>query len=89
MGYFNCTTTREAYYLSLANRPRPANASSPYRGVSRSTNPRLPWRAALGYRGRRYYLGVFATELEAAKACNDAALRVIGDHAVINPLPEP
>ena len=88
MGYFNCTTTREAYYLSLANRPRRANASSPYRGVSRSTNPKLPWRAALGYRGRRYYLGMFATELEAAKAYNRAALSVIGDHAVINVLPE-
>jgi hypothetical protein len=88
MGYFNCTTTREAYYLSLANRPRRANASSPYRGVSRSTNPKLPWRAALGYRGRRYYLGMFATELEAAKAYNRAALRIIGDHAVINPLPD-
>jgi hypothetical protein len=88
MGYFNCTTTREAYYLSLANRPRPATASSPYRGVSRSTNPKLPWRAALGYRGRRYYLGMYATELEAAQAYNRAALSVIGDHAVINVLPE-
>jgi hypothetical protein len=89
MGYFNCTTTREAYYLSLANRPRPATASSSYRGVSRSTNPKLPWRAALGYRGRRYYLGNHATELEAAEAYNRAALSVIGDHAVINELPEP
>jgi hypothetical protein len=88
MGYFNCTTTREAYYLSLANRPRPATASSPYRGVTRTTSKQLPWRAALGYRGARYYLGMFATELEAAKAYNDAALRIIGDHAVINPLPE-
>jgi hypothetical protein len=31
---------------------------------------------------------MFATELEAAKAYNRAALSVIGDHAVINPLPE-
>ena len=84
MGYFNRTTSEEAYYLSLANRPKRAGAASVYRGVSRSTNPRLPWRAALGYRGRRYYLGVYATEREAAEAYNRAALRIIGAHAVIN-----
>lgn len=89
MGYFNCKTSREDYYLSLANRPLPANRTSAYRGVSRSKSPRLPWRAGLGYRGARYYLGAFATELEAARAYNEAALRIIGDHAVINELPEP
>lgn len=84
MGYFNCTSTPEAYYLSMANRPRPEGASSAYRGVSRSGRPNMPWRAALGYRGRRYYLGIYATEREAALAYNRAALRIIGDHAVIN-----
>ena len=84
MGYFNRTITEEAYYLSLANRPKRAGSSSPYRGVSRSTNPRQPWRASLGYRGRRYYLGNHATEREAAEAYNRAALRIIGAHAVIN-----
>jgi hypothetical protein len=88
MGYFNCSTTKEAYYLSMANRPRPAGASSAYRGVSRSVNPKLPWRAALGYRGARYYLGNHATEREAALAYNAAALRIIGEHAVINLITE-
>jgi hypothetical protein len=88
MGYFNCTTTKEAYYLAMANRPRPLGASSAYRGVSRSTNPRLPWRAALGYRGARYYLGNHATEREAALAYNRAALAIIGKHAVINEITE-
>ena len=88
MAYFNRTMTEEAYYLSLANRPKREGSSSPYRGVSRSTNPRLPWRASLGYRGARYYLGVYATEREAALAYNRAALSVIGDYAVINEVPE-
>ena len=88
MGYFNCSGTKEAYYLSMANRPRPANRASVYRGVSRSTNPKLPWRAALGYRGGRYYLGNHATELEAALAYNRAALAIIGEHAVINEITE-
>ena len=68
----------------MANRPRPANRASVYRGVSRSNNAKLPWRAALGYRGGRYYLGNHATEREAALAYNEAALRIIGEHAVIN-----
>jgi hypothetical protein len=33
-------------------------------------------------------LGTFETELEAAKAYNKAALRIIGDYAVINEIPE-
>jgi hypothetical protein len=48
----------------------------------------LPWRAALGYRGARHYLGTFSTEREAALAYNEAALRIIGDHAVINEITE-
>jgi len=88
MGYIHSTMSAEAYYLTQANRPKRAGAASPYRGVSRSSNPKLPWRAALGYRGRRYYLGTYATELEAAEAYNRAALRIIGEHAVINEITE-
>lgn len=88
MGYFHSTMSTEDYYLTQANRPKRAGAASTYRGVSRSTSPNLPWRAALGYRGRRYYLGTYATEREAALAYNRAALRLIGDHAVINEITE-
>jgi hypothetical protein len=88
MGYFNCTTSTETYYLALANRPRPTKSTSRYRGVSRTNSANLPWRAALGYRGARHYLGTFATEREAALAYNEAALRIIGDHAVINEITE-
>ena len=88
MGYFNCTTSTETYYLSMANRPLPANSTSRYRGVSRTNSANLPWRAALGYRGARPYLGTFATEREAALAYNAAALRIIGEHAVINEVTE-
>ena len=42
----------------------------------------------MGYRGGRYYLGNYATEREAALAYNRAALRLIGEHAVINEVPE-
>ncbi len=73
-------------YLSLANRPRKRDATSQYRGVSKNTNPNKPFRAALKHKGRNYYLGSYETELEAAKAYNKAALRIVGEYAVINDL---
>lgn len=78
------------YYLSQARRPLPKNKSSQYRGVqlnSKNTTG-LPFKAMFVHKGRRYYLGAFATELEAAQAYNKAALAVIGDYAVINVFPE-
>ena len=86
--YLTKKMSEKEKYLSLANRPPKTNSSSPFRGVSRSTRPKDKWRAGLTYKGRRYYLGVHDTEIEAAKAYNRAALAIIGDHAVINEIPE-
>jgi hypothetical protein len=73
------------YYLALANRPQARGTVSQYRGVTRG-NYKNPYRAQFSYQGRRYYLGNYATELDAAKAYNRAALAVIGPHAVLNDL---
>lgn len=86
--YLSNKMSEKEKYLSLANRPPRQDSSSPYRGVSRSTRPKDKWRAGLTYKGRRYYLGIHDTEIEAAKAYNRAALAIIGDHAVINEVPE-
>lgn len=82
---FNSRPDKEIY-LSLANRPRKPHATSRYRGVSKTSNPNRRFRAALKHKGRHYYLGSYVTEVEAAKAYNDAALRIIGEYAVLNDL---
>jgi hypothetical protein len=88
MAYFKSSLSEKDFYLSLANRPRKAGVSSAFRGVSRISRSPDKWRAALTYKGRRYYLGSHDTELAAAKAYNKAALAIIGAYAVINDITE-
>lgn len=53
--------------------------TSQYRGVSiYRMKDKLQWRAGLTYNGKRYFLGTFETEDEAAFAWNEAVLRIIG-----------
>jgi hypothetical protein len=74
------------YYLSQASRPRPATAYSQYRGVSKGNKGK--YRSVLTFKGRRYYLGNYDNEIDAARAYNKAALAIIGDYALINELPD-
>lgn len=84
--YLSSKRSDREIYLSLANRPRKRSATSQYRGVSKTTNPKRPFRAALKYKGQHHYLGSYETEVEAAKAYNEAALRIVGEYAVLNDL---
>lgn len=83
MAYFKTHLTEKEYYLSLAKRKQNPGRISKYRGVTKGSK-NLPFRSQLSYKGKRYYLGAFETEVEAAKAYNRAALAIIGPHAVIN-----
>ena len=77
--------SQEQAYLAYANRPRRPGASSMFRGVSYRKRTGQ-WIAQLYWRGRRYFLGAYEDELEAAEAYNKHALQIIGPFAVVNDL---
>jgi hypothetical protein len=86
VSYYRKRLSDKDFYLSQARRPLRSDAFSPYRGVTKGT-PTHPYRVALTYKGVRHPIGLFTDELEAARAYNEAALRIIGDYAVLNELP--
>jgi len=76
---------QEQAYLAYANRPRRPGASSMFRGVSYRKRTGK-WIAQLYWRGRRYFLGAYQDEREAAEVYNNHALKIIGPFAVLNDL---
>jgi hypothetical protein len=85
--YFQKHACDDAFYRSMAQRPLPKNKTSRFRGVQKNTNPDKPYRVCFTFNRRRYYIGAYADELEAARVYNEAVLRVIGEHAILNDLP--
>jgi hypothetical protein len=77
--------SQEQAYLAYANRPRRPGASSMFRGVSYRKRTGQ-WIAQLYWRGRRYFLGAYQDEREAAAVYNKHALQIIGPFAVVNDL---
>ncbi len=86
--YFHPCACEKTLYTSLANRPLRANKFSRFRGVQKSNNPKKPYRVHFNYGRQRYYIGLFVDEIEAARAYNAAVLEVIGEHAVLNDIPD-
>lgn len=60
-----------------------ANNTSIHKGVGRQKGTK-PWRARIVSGGKRIHLGSFATEIEAAKAYDEAAMITFGEYANIN-----
>lgn len=65
---------------NMTNRDK-RKSKSQYRGVSPFHNR---WRAAIAFKGVKYWLGTHATEAEAALAYDRKAVVLHGDFAVLN-----
>ena len=65
------------------NRRAVGVGSSGFKGVGFHSRDKV-WWATIGSEGKDFYLGSFKTEIEAAKAYNDAALRLHGEFACLN-----
>ena len=68
---------------NLCNRKKMAGKSSRYKGVSYN-KLRGKWDARLMFRGKQYCLGLFKTELEAAKAYDALAREKHAKYAKTN-----
>lgn len=72
-----------------SNTPVLARGRSGYRGVSKNSRG-LCWRAEIGNHGNKLLIGAsFPTPEAAARAYNEAAARIYGPFARLNPVPEP
>ncbi len=63
------------------NRLPNCNAASPYRGVQKM---RGKWAANIRFNGKLIYLGVFASDTEAAKVWDAKAKELFGEYAYLN-----
>jgi len=59
------------------------STSSKYKGVTRYPNK---WRASIGYQNRTIHIGYYDSEKEAARAYNNAAIKMFNDYALLNDL---
>jgi AP2 domain len=69
-------------------RPHLSSATSPYKGVS-WFSPARRWQAGIQVAKRKYHLGYFASEIEAAYAYDAAARELFGEFACPNFPDEP
>lgn len=69
-----------------ANARKKAKATSMYKGVSLYLDGATskPWKAQIQRDGRKFHIGYFATEIEAAIAYDNAAKEYFGEFAVLN-----
>lgn len=78
---FNLRPARVAQ--NIANQQKRAGGTSAYKGVSWQRQKRA-WRAQITSRGKRIHIGLFASEVDAAHAYDDAARALHREFATVN-----
>ncbi len=73
----------EAHQNCANRKKRSGSYSSTFKGVSWHKRIKK-WAAEVGHKGKRFPLGYFEIEQDAAKAYNEAALKMHGEFAVLN-----
>ncbi|MFA5554388.1 MAG: AP2 domain-containing protein [Phycisphaerae bacterium] len=68
---------------AVVNKPAAGNFSSKYKGIYWHKQ-RHKWVASLRHNRKKIYIGVFADEIQAAKAYDQAALKYHGPDAYLN-----
>lgn len=67
---------------------KPPLKGKKFKGVFKCTDRENRWMARFKVRGHDYYLGHFSSEIEAAKAYNEEAIKRMGEFAYLNVIPE-
>lgn len=75
------------YSQNAANRAKSWAGTSKYKGVSWSKITHN-WESRITCRGKTIRLGFYPTEIDAAKAYNEAAIKLHGEFAVLNKIGE-
>ena len=70
---------------NIRNQRLSENSTSGYKGVVWADHAKK-WRTNIGYYGKMIYLGYFQTKEDAARANNEAAVRLFGKLARLNQL---
>ena len=71
---------------NLCNKTRSGRGKSSLKGVSFTRYK--TWSARIGFKGVEKYLGSFKTRIEACMAYNEAARKLHGEFASLNPIPQ-
>ena len=71
---------------NMSNRKLHKNNTTGYKGIHciKSIRRTKPWRAEIYSCGKKYFIGCFATAVEAAQAYNEAAIKHHGEFAKLN-----